>query len=90
MAIKFEMFSDARIALQREVKEHPLLIELLKIYEQDDWPGQLGEIAAYVLVMMDGMYMPHELEKLYDILFWKLRGKRGGIVVIPDGLQTLH
>jgi len=67
-----EYFSDARIALMKETKNHPLLVEILMRCPQD-WPEQLAEIAAYCNLALDGMYMPMELERLYDILFDTLR-----------------
>lgn len=74
------MFSEARIALSRECRHHPALIEELGKYDADDWGGAVGEIAAYCLVCMEGDYMPMELERLYDILTFKLRDKRAVIV----------
>jgi len=74
LVLKF--FSPARIALIKEVKHHPELVGLLANYKSDDWPGMIGEIAAYCLVFMDGMYMPAELDRLCDILHFKLQAKR--------------
>ena len=76
-----EMFHPARIALMREVNKHPKLIEILSHVPADDWPAQLGEIAAYVLVVVDGVYMPHELDKLCDICYEKLWSKRATRVI---------
>ena len=71
-----EMYSEARIAVIREVRNHPKLVADLKVLGPNaEWPDQLGEIAAYCLVMMDGVYLPHELEKLYDVLYTKLKMK---------------
>lgn len=70
-----EMFSPARIALQKEVNRHPPLVQMLTLIDKSDWPAQIGEIAAYCFVVVDGMYMPSELDKLADILYWKLKEK---------------
>lgn len=74
------MFSPAQIAMMKECKKHPMLMELLGGVAQDDWGGALAEISAYCLVVMHGEYMPHELEKLYDVLTVKLRKRRQIIV----------
>jgi len=87
---KLEYFSPARIALMREVNKHPPLIELLGTIPADDWPARIGEIAAYVVIIMDGMYLPHELEKLYDILYEKLWRKRMTRVVSPSSSKITH
>jgi len=77
-------FSEARIALMREASKHEDLVELLSQYslDEDSWPDRVGEIAAYVGVIMDGMYFEKELENLYPILFNKLR-KKSTIIVVP-------
>ena len=50
------MFSESKIALAKEVKNyHPALSNLLQEYTTDDWGGIIGEIAAYCLVVMDGV-----------------------------------
>lgn len=80
---KFEMFSEARIALQREVNRHPLLVEFIQVAAmngQDQWEDQLAEIAAFCGVALDGHYMPSELEVLYDKLYFELRAARTIIV----------
>lgn len=75
-----EWFSQAKIALIRECKEHPALMTELAKYDADDWGGAVGEIAAYCLICMEGSYMPMELEKLYDIMYFKLKEKRQVVV----------
>lgn len=75
-----EYFSLAKIALIKECKEHPVLMMNLASCDANDWPGAIGEIAAYCHVYMDGKYMPCELERLYETLIFKLKGKRAMIV----------
>lgn len=80
---KFEMFSNARVALQREVNRHPLLVTLLQnaaVEGQGEWGDQLGGIAAFCGIVMDGNYMPSELEPLYDRLYIELRSARVEII----------
>ena len=84
MPAQIEMFSEVRIALMKEVREHPPLVEILarlpRTNTPDDWPIQLAEIAAYVVIVVDGEYMPSELEGLYRLCFFKLKEKRAIIV----------
>ncbi len=76
-----EMFSEARIALMREVSNnHPDLVYYIAATGSSDWGEVLAEIAAYVNVAMDGNYMPDELEALYPQLIQKLRSK-GQIII---------
>lgn len=75
------MFSPARIALQLEVTNHPLLVNmLLSMEEGTDWLQQLALIAHYCNVIVDGMYYPEELDKLYNVLFFKLQSMRSIIL----------
>lgn len=71
------MFSEAKIALMREVKlHHPDLVTQLVEQESKEWADQLGTIAAYLFIIMDGVYLPAQLEDLTEKLVWKLRAKR--------------
>jgi hypothetical protein len=80
MSTKLEFFHPSRIALNLEVKNHSGLLELLAQYEQDDFIGKLGEIAAYCNIALDGVYSQGDLDKLCDILCGKLRKKRSIII----------
>lgn len=73
---RLEFFSPERIALNRETKNHPELAHLLASYPADDFEGRLGEIAAFCGVLVDGMYLPMELDNLCKILFFRLQQKR--------------
>jgi hypothetical protein len=82
---EFEMFSEARIALCREiVKCWPVLAQQLHEVHQENpditWPDQLGIIAAFCGVVMDGFYSQQQLEELTDKLYWKLHYARKGII----------
>jgi len=88
------IFSEAKLALGREVVKHPVLVEMLQSYSRDDWGGMLGEIAAYCMITMEGEYLPHELEKLYDILIRELQARRAisinPSIVMMDKPKRLH
>lgn len=75
------MFSPARIALQLEVSNHPLLVNmLLSMEEGADWLQQLATICTYCNVVVDGYYHPLELDNLYNVLFFKLQSMRSIIL----------
>ena len=71
------LFSEERIALAQEVKNHPKLVEVLQGMDAgpDDWELRLAAIAHYCGIVVDGEYMPSELDKLADICYWRLRSR---------------
>lgn len=71
---KFEMWSEARIAIMRKIsKEHPPLAALILQYDPvDQYPEILGEIAAYNNIILDGYYSRDDLAGLEDMLYQKL------------------
>ena len=73
--VTLEFFASSRIALNLELRNHPPLMEKLAAYESSDFPGKIGEVAAYCEVMVEGTYMPSELDRLCEILFFKLQEK---------------
>lgn len=81
MAYNLEFFSDSRIALNHEVAEHPELCSFLANHPAQEFEIRLAEIAAYCEVVLDDWYTPDDLDKLCDILWNKLREKRGSITV---------
>lgn len=87
--VRKEMFSEGRIALMREVsKNHPNLVATITMAGCQDWPETLAEIAAHCNVLLDGYYMPDELENLYGILHQKLRAK--GQIIIHTGNGSIN
>ena len=76
---KFEMFSEGRIHLQREVNKHPRLVILINQAAREgneEWSDQLAEIAAFCGIGLEGNYFPAELEPLYDKLYFELVAAR--------------
>lgn len=76
------LFSNARIDLMREVNKHPVLCTQLQALGIDaEWAEQIGEIAAYVNVAMDGMYTHTDLDLVYyPDLQRRLENKRSIII----------
>jgi hypothetical protein len=74
-----EMFHPAKVVLMKEVNKHPKLVETIVsqgFNEREHWPEMLAEIAAYVIVVVDGVYTPAELDKLCEICYFRLVEKR--------------
>lgn len=70
-----EFWSDAKIALIRELYNHPVLLQQLSeqfpdpAQAMENWPECLGTIAAYCNIILDGIYTHKELENLTATLF---------------------
>jgi hypothetical protein len=79
------IWPDAFINLQREIQHHPKLQERLANHPMAEWEVKLAEICLYCEVIVDGTYMPEEIENLADILYKKLllrREDNRGLLVI--------
>jgi hypothetical protein len=81
MALRFEYFSDAAIALAQEVSNHPELMKRLANHPAAEFEVKLAEIAAYCDVVLDGLYTQEDLSKLCDILWRKLKAKSSPIIL---------
>ena len=90
MPAKLEFFSKEVLALNKEVQEHPPLALLLTPYKADDFPGMLGEIAAYCGVGMHGVYSPEEIDRVCGHLVRRLQEKRTIQIVTAGKLSAKH
>lgn len=79
--IIIEYFPQAYQDLNRELVNHPKLLELLAKHPANEFEVRLSEIAAYCDVILDGQYFPSELEKLAEILVKKLVEKRVPVIL---------
>ena len=71
--VTLEYFSQGKQLMLIAANKHPVLCKQCAHFNQrEQWPEIVGEIAAYCNVLMDGAYVPHELEALYLILQEKL------------------
>ncbi len=75
-----EYFPDCYVELMRETKYHPNLIDKMREVDTQNFINLLEVIATYVGVVLDGTYMPGELEGLCNICYEKLRKKRSIII----------
>ena len=76
------MFPEELIALNREVSEHPPLIEILANLgvPASDWIMRVACIAAYCEVILDGAYSETDIRLLCDTLTNMLKEKRAIII----------
>lgn len=78
-------FSTPLVELSLEVSYHPELCDIVRANAGEPFEIMLGHIAAYCEVIVDGLYMPDELDKLCDKLTARLRQKRSLIVLPTSG-----
>lgn len=81
------IFPEPLIALNREVLNHPKLMEYLGNHESAEWEIKIAEICLYCEVIVDGIYLPEEMENLCSILVGKLIERRvdnRSLVIIKD------
>ena len=76
-----EYFSEHLIALQEEIFNHPELCRLLANHPPQEKEARIAEIAAYCGIILNGMYMPEDIDKLCEILHRKLVEKRIQIIL---------
>ena len=75
-----EYFSEARIELAREVRNHPELINQIGGIPADDFEQALATIAAYVNIVVDGYFTQRGMDELCDMCTERLRKKRQIII----------
>lgn len=74
-------FSNHKIDLGREVKNHPELLEILAKYPGDElFELLLAEVATYCGIILDGEYTSLDIDNICKLLVEKLVSKRTGIV----------
>jgi hypothetical protein len=82
------IWPDEIIELQREIlHHHPELQERFKNHPAGEWEIKLAETAVYCDVILDGTYMPEEIQKLAAILTRKLIERRKdnrGLLIVAD------
>lgn len=71
-----EFFDPIKVQLMKAANRHPKLVQdINNLGSNPDWEDVLAEIAAYVVVLVEGEYMPSELDKLAGELYFKLQEK---------------
>lgn len=77
--VAVNLFPEALITLNRECAEHPVLMDRLANHPMIEWEVKLAEIANYCEVVLDGDYMPEDIDNICDILYRKLVAKRASL-----------
>ena len=72
----FYYFPESVIELQKELLNHPTLMERLGKHDMQEVEIKIAEIAAYCDVVLDGDYTNEMLETLCGILVQRLKNKR--------------
>lgn len=75
MPMIIEMFPPVVLALNEEVKNHPLLLATLETAQPQSLEEVLGHVAAYCNVGLDGYYMEEDIEALFVLLLNRLKIK---------------
>jgi hypothetical protein len=98
-----EMYSDARIAFEQEIRKHHPKIAMkiiLASAEAESFRDEglnIGTVAAEFNIAMEGLYAREQIEDMYTTLFHKLREVRKisiiqvpSAVPLPQGIQEIH
>lgn len=100
---KLEMFSEARIAFEKEIRtNHPkiamkMILANAELGEVADEGTNIGVAAAEFNIVMDGAYSRDQIEAMYNTLFHKLREKSKESIIhvpskvlLPPGIVRIH
>jgi len=79
---RLEFFSEERIRLDREIQHHPELVTILENQVHKDFEVRIAEVAAYLGIILEGDYLPEDLDRLCGIMCNKLMEKRSNIIMI--------
>lgn len=85
--VHINLFPEPFIQLQAELIHHPALQEVLQQQPGAEWEIRLAQIAHYCEVILDGNYLPEDIERICEILRIKLIERRKdnrGLVVITS------
>jgi len=74
-------FDERRIALNSELQYHPDICALLANHPITEFEIMLSEIAAVFGIIVDGDYLPEDLNRLCEILTKKLYERRTMILL---------
>lgn len=70
------MFPEAAIALDTEIRNnHPELLRILSKYPHQPLENKVAAIAAYCNLAVDGAFRERDLERLFQMLYDKLKQK---------------
>lgn len=82
-----QYFPEEFLELQREITNHPTLMEFLSKHPPNEFEVRMAEVAAYCGIILDDVYCEKDLIKLADTCTKKLKEAR--VELIQDfGVQT--
>lgn len=79
--LSLEEFTESRVLLMREVNNHPKLVATLRNSIDDEWETYVGHIAAFCGVVLDDVYLPEQLDRIYTTLYNRLRAERSPLIM---------
>jgi hypothetical protein len=89
--VHINLFPECFIQLQAELTHHPRLQEILQQQPGTEWEIRLAQIAHYCSVILDGDYLPEDVERVCEILRIKLvelrEDNRGLVVITSDSVH---
>ncbi len=80
------MFSPVRTALNREIINHPTLMEKLRQQPTAEFEIRLASIAAYCGIALDGEYRQGDIDKICALCLEELK-KRSMQIILPVGVR---
>lgn len=87
--VHLNIWPEELIHLNQELIHHPKLQARLANHPSAEWEIKMAEIALYCEVIVDGDYLPEEMQRLAGILYRKLIERREdnrGLVIISSSM----
>ncbi len=76
VVVVHQYFTDAQIALKKELIQHPELCMVINQLASNEWTEQLGVIHTYLGLHVDRDFAPEEMDTLYESLTAQLIAHR--------------
>jgi mannose/fructose/N-acetylgalactosamine-specific phosphotransferase system component IIB len=77
----YEMFPPVVMAMQEEIQHHPALLQnLLQLPKDAPMEMKLGEVAAFVGIILDGYYDNDQVLELCEEITHKLKHARAELI----------
>ncbi len=84
----FVYFSPVRLALTKEMINHPALIEHLSKHDSAEFEVRLAETARFCGVALDGVYDPQDVDNICELCLRELQLRSMGVILSPH--QKFH
>lgn len=80
--VRLEFFSESRVFLDREIRQHPKLQALLDNHPPHEFEVRLLEIATYCGIILHGDYSQKDFDSICEKLRIELIKKRTGLFLL--------